>query len=35
MGPARVAMNRYGVPDIRMLYGGDMRVLRQFAGGGR
>ncbi|MFN0179445.1 MAG: phenylalanine--tRNA ligase subunit alpha [Gemmatimonadales bacterium] len=35
MGPARVAMNRYGVPDIRMLYGGDMRVLRQLAGGGR
>ncbi len=35
MGPARAAMNRYGVPDIRLLYGGDMRVLRQFAGGGR
>lgn len=30
MGPARIAMLRYGIPDIRLLYGGDMRVLRQF-----
>lgn len=29
MGPARVAMNRYGLPDIRLLYSGDMRLLRQ------
>ena len=33
MGPGRVAMNRYGLPDIRYLYGGDMRLLRRFAGG--
>lgn len=33
MGPGRVAMNRYGLPDIRYLYSGDMRLLRQFAGG--
>ncbi|MBS1240965.1 MAG: phenylalanine--tRNA ligase subunit alpha [Gemmatimonadetes bacterium] len=33
MGPARMAMNRYGIPDIRLLYEGDMRVLGQFAGG--
>ncbi len=32
MGPARMALNRYGVPDIRMLYEGDVRFLRQFAG---
>jgi phenylalanyl-tRNA synthetase alpha chain len=32
MGPGRVAMNRYGLPDIRLLYGGDMRVLRQLGG---
>ncbi|MBM4186540.1 MAG: phenylalanine--tRNA ligase subunit alpha [Gemmatimonadetes bacterium] len=35
MGPARVAMNRYGVPDIRLLYGGDMRMLSQLGGGGQ
>jgi phenylalanyl-tRNA synthetase alpha chain len=35
MGPARVAMNRYGLPDIRLLYSGDMRLLRQLGGGGR
>ena len=28
MGPARVAMLRYGVPDIRMLYDSDIRFLR-------
>lgn len=33
MGPARVAMNRYGIPDIRLLYEGDMRFLGQFGGG--
>ena len=30
MGPGRIAMNLYGIPDIRMLYEGDMRVLGQF-----
>lgn len=34
MGPARIAMQRYDVPDIRMLYEGDMRFLRQFGGVG-
>jgi phenylalanyl-tRNA synthetase alpha chain len=33
MGPGRMAMNRYGIPDIRLLYEGDMRFLEQFAGG--
>ena len=31
MGPGRVAMLVYGVPDIRMLYEGDIRFLEQFA----
>jgi phenylalanyl-tRNA synthetase alpha chain len=30
MGPHRIAMVRYSLPDIRMLYGGDMRFLSQF-----
>jgi phenylalanyl-tRNA synthetase alpha chain len=30
MGPGRIAMNRYGIPDIRLLYEGDMRFLSQF-----
>ena len=30
MGPARIAMQRYGLPDIRLLYESDMRFLRQF-----
>ncbi len=30
MGPQRIAMLRHGVPDIRHLFGGDMRFLRQF-----
>ncbi len=30
MGPQRIAMLRYGLPDIRLLYGGDMRFLTQF-----
>jgi phenylalanyl-tRNA synthetase alpha chain len=34
MGPARIAMLRHGVPDIRLLYEGDMRFLGQFARGG-
>jgi phenylalanyl-tRNA synthetase alpha chain len=33
MGAARAAMNRYGLPDIRLLYSGDMRLLRQLGGG--
>ncbi len=34
MGPQRIAMQRYGLPDIRLLYGGDMRFLTQFGEGG-
>jgi phenylalanyl-tRNA synthetase alpha chain len=30
MGPGRIALNRYGIPDIRLLYEGDMRFLGQF-----
>ncbi|MDX2193107.1 MAG: phenylalanine--tRNA ligase subunit alpha [Gemmatimonadales bacterium] len=30
MGPGRIAMNRYGIPDIRLLFDGDMRFLAQF-----
>ncbi|HEX6940690.1 MAG TPA: phenylalanine--tRNA ligase subunit alpha [Longimicrobiales bacterium] len=31
MGPARIALNLYGIPDIRLLYDGDVRFLEQFA----
>ncbi len=31
MGPARIAMSRHGVPDLRLLYDGDVRFLGQFA----
>ena len=31
MGPGRIAMLRYGLPDIRLLYDSDMRVLEQLA----
>jgi phenylalanyl-tRNA synthetase alpha chain len=31
MGPARIAMQRYGIPDIRLLYDSDVRFLEQFA----
>ncbi|MEJ7809157.1 MAG: phenylalanine--tRNA ligase subunit alpha [Gemmatimonadaceae bacterium] len=31
MGPARIAMLRYGVPNIRLLYDSDVRFLEQFA----
>ena len=31
MGPARIAMLRYGIPDIRLLYDSDIRFLEQFA----
>jgi phenylalanyl-tRNA synthetase alpha chain len=30
MGPHRITMLRYGIPDIRLLYEGDMRFLSQF-----
>jgi phenylalanyl-tRNA synthetase alpha chain len=31
MGPGRSAMQRYGIPDIRMLYDSDLRFLEQIA----
>ena len=31
MGPARIAMLKYGIPDIRTLYENDVRLLGQFA----
>ena len=31
MGPGRIAMQRYGLPDIRLLYDSDVRFLEQFA----
>lgn len=31
MGPARIAMSRYGINDIRHLYDSDVRFLEQFA----
>ena len=31
MGPARTAISRHGIPDIRMLYDSDVRFLEQFA----
>ncbi|MGI9078265.1 MAG: phenylalanine--tRNA ligase subunit alpha [Gemmatimonadaceae bacterium] len=31
MGPGRMAMLRYGIPDIRLLYDSDVRFLEQFA----
>ena len=30
MGPGRIAMLRYGIPDIRLLYDSDIRFLEQF-----
>lgn len=33
MGPARIAMLRYEIPDIRLLYDSDMRFLEQKWGG--
>jgi phenylalanyl-tRNA synthetase alpha chain len=35
MGPQRIAMLRFGIPDIRLLYSGDVRFLAQFSGGER
>ena len=31
MGPARIAMQRFGITDIRLLYESDVRFLGQFA----
>jgi phenylalanyl-tRNA synthetase alpha chain len=31
MGPGRIAMLRYGIPDIRILYDTDVRFLEQFS----
>jgi phenylalanyl-tRNA synthetase alpha chain len=31
MGPGRIAMQRYRIPDIRLLYETDMRFLEQFS----
>jgi phenylalanyl-tRNA synthetase alpha chain len=31
MGPHRIAMVRYGIPDIRLLFDSDVRFLGQFA----
>jgi phenylalanyl-tRNA synthetase alpha chain len=31
MGPGRIAMQRYRIPDIRLLYESDMRFLEQFS----
>ncbi|HET7599884.1 MAG TPA: phenylalanine--tRNA ligase subunit alpha [Gemmatimonadales bacterium] len=31
MGPQRIALQRHGIPDIRLLYSGDMRFLTQFS----
>jgi phenylalanyl-tRNA synthetase alpha chain len=31
MGPTRIAISRYGIPDIRILYDSDMRFLEQIA----
>ena len=35
MGPARIAMTRHGIADIRLLYESDVRFLAQFASGVR
>lgn len=32
LGPERIAMLRYGIPDIRYFYANDPRVMRQFRG---
>ena len=33
MGPGRIALLRYGVPDLRLWFENDVRFLRQFAAG--
>ena len=35
MGPARVALARYGIPDIRLLYDSDIRFLEHVSAGRR
>ena len=30
MGPDRMAMAKYGIPDLRLFFEGDLRILRQF-----
>jgi hypothetical protein len=35
MGPHRITMLRYGIPDIRLLLEGDMRFLKQLREGAR
>ena len=30
MGPERIAMLKYGIEDIRLFYGNDMKFLEQF-----
>jgi phenylalanyl-tRNA synthetase alpha chain len=32
MGVERIAMNKYGIPDIRLFFENDLRFLRPFAG---
>jgi phenylalanyl-tRNA synthetase alpha chain len=32
MGPSRMAMLKYGVPDLRLFYDNDLRFLEQFSG---
>jgi phenylalanyl-tRNA synthetase alpha chain len=32
MGPGRIALLKYGVPDLRHFFENDMRFLRQFSG---
>ncbi len=32
MGPARIALLKYGVPDLRMFFQNDIRFLSQFMG---
>jgi phenylalanyl-tRNA synthetase alpha chain len=31
MGPARIAISRYAIPDIRLLYDSDVRFLERIA----
>jgi len=33
MGLDRITMNRYGVSDLRLLMGGDLRFIEQFSEG--
>ncbi|WP_407702152.1 tRNA ligase subunit PheS family protein, partial [Thermoanaerobaculum aquaticum] len=33
LGLDRVAMLKYQIPDLRLLFSGDERMLRQFPGG--